>query len=168
MKNQISPVNGVIISDCTDANSIGRQQVRFASLFGNPPSYIRLTSTATDLEAAGNLVDVLDAANSVPVSIHTSRQIVLVNVAPRGDGVKEKWDNGTPFCYFISGNTIVVSTFDGRVLALARDIGLVSEVKLLDIPTVTSALCDKSILTPVEEEKINNTQFRSNPKKRHW
>lgn len=161
MTNQTPLINGVIISDCADDNAIGRQKTRFASLFGSSPAFIRLTSAAPDLEGAGNLIDVLDAASHVPASIAAAPQVVLVNVAPRGGDVKERWDNGTPFCYFITGNTIVVSTFEGHVLSLARDFGIVSEVGLFDIPTVTAGLQAKNILTPTEADKINHTQFRS-------
>jgi hypothetical protein len=95
------------------------------------------------------------------VSDKTRQNVVLVNVAPRGEDVQKKWDNGTPFCYFKFGQTLVVSTYEGQCLALARDFGVVSEVELFDIPTVTAAAVEWGELTPEEAERINHTQFRS-------
>jgi hypothetical protein len=92
----------------------------------------------------------------------TSREnIVLVNVAPRAEDVKQKWDNGTPFCYFRIDNTLVVSTYEGHCLALARYLEIVNEVELLDVPTVTAAAIKWGDLTAEEAEKINHSQFRS-------
>jgi hypothetical protein len=153
--------NGVVISDCADDNAVGRQQARFASLFGSIPSFIRLSSDAPDLEAAGSLVDTLDAIRQLPKSVTIKPMVVLVNVAPRGSNVKAKWDNGTPFCYFQLDNVLVVSTYDGLTLSLVRDLGIVSNVKLLDIPTVTDSLAKRGVLSASEAKKIKHTQFRS-------
>jgi hypothetical protein len=82
-------------------------------------------------------------------------------VAPRGEDVQKKWDNGTPFCAFKTGQTLVVSTYEGQTLALARDFGIVDTVELFDIPTVTAAAVEWGDLTPEEAKRINDTQFRS-------
>jgi hypothetical protein len=55
----------------------------------------------------------------------------------------------------------VVSTYEGHCLALARDFGIVNEVELVDVPTVTAAAVAWGDLSAAEAEKINNTQFRS-------
>lgn len=153
--------NGVIITDCIDHNARVRQEIRFRGLFGIHPSFLGLKSAMPTVEAAGNLVDQLGAVANLPDSHNKGMTIILVNVAPRGSDVKQKWDNGTPFCYFRTGNTLVVSTYEGHCLALARDMGLVDSVELFDIPTVTAAAVQWGELTPGEADRINHTQFRS-------
>lgn len=107
------------------------------------------------------MVDQLDVLTQFPLDDQNSDNIVLVNVAPRAEHIKKKWDNGTPFCFFKVKNTLVVSTFEGYCLALARDLGIVSHVQILDIPTVTAAAVAWGELESEQAEKINHTQFRS-------
>jgi hypothetical protein len=156
----MSNIIGTIITDCADANAQARQELRFDSLFGVKPSFLGVGSYSP-FEAAGNLIEQLDVLMNFPVSDKSRQNIVLVNVAPRGEDVQKKWDNGTPFCYFKFGQTLVVSTYEGQSLALARDFGIVSTVELFDIPTVTAAAVEWGELTPEEAERINHTQFRS-------
>ena len=162
---QLGPVpeglQGVIITDCSDPNAQVRQQVRFANLFGVTPTLVELGPDNKDLEAAGQLVDVLHDANNLPGSYTPKPWVVLVNVAPRGNDVKERWENGTPFCHFQSHNATVLSTYEGRSLSLARKLGLAARVNLMDIPTVTSSWVDRGIIASAEADAINNTQFRS-------
>lgn len=156
----MSNVSGTIITDCRDDLARGRQEVRFESLFGSRPTFLGVGSYAP-IEAAGNLLDVLDVLVNFPVRNGDQDDIVLVNVAPRGEDVQQKWDNGTPFCYFRIGKTLVVSTYEGQCLALARDHGIVAAVELLDLPTVTAAAVEWGDITAAEAQKINQTQFRS-------
>jgi hypothetical protein len=129
-------------------------------LFGVKPIFVGVESYEP-LEAAGNLIDLLDVLVNFPLGDRGRDSIVLVNVAPRGEDVQEKWDNGTPFCYFKVGRVLVVSTYEGHCLALARDLGIVREVELLDVPTVTSAAIKWGDLTTKEAEKVSHSQFRS-------
>lgn len=152
---------GTIITDCADGNARTRQELRFESLFGVKPSFLGV-GAYSPMEAAGNLIDQLDVLTNFPaLDREDFEAIVLVNVAPRGEDIQEKWDNGTPFCYFKTGNVLVVSTYEGQCLALARDLGIVSEVGLFDIPTVTAAAVEWGDLTEKEAARINDTQFRS-------
>ena len=75
--------------------------------------------------------------------------------------MREKWENGTPFCYFETGSSTVVSTYEGRALSLVRKLGLVGSVHLLDTPEVTNSFVTDGILTTGQAKAINNTQFRS-------
>jgi hypothetical protein len=156
----MSAIIGTIITDCADPNAQARQELRFDSLFGVKPTFLGVGSYSP-VEAAGNLIEQLDVLINFPVSDKTRQNIVLVNVAPRGEDVQKKWDNGTPFCYFKVGQTLVASTYEGHCLALARDFGIVDTVELFDIPTVTAAAVEWGELTPEEAERINQTQFRS-------
>ncbi|MDF2461098.1 MAG: hypothetical protein K0S68_501, partial [Candidatus Saccharibacteria bacterium] len=135
-----------------------RQQARFMSLFGVSPAFTGVHAPTSDLEsaglqAAGHLVDALDAA--------LGETVVLVNVASRGGHGRKKWPNGTPFCWFRVGDKLVASTYEGAALSLVRDLGLVSEVQLLDIPHVVKAAVHWGEITPETAEQITNTQFRS-------
>lgn len=110
-----------IINDCRDDNAMGRQAMRVSALLGAPVATIGIQS---DLEAAGNLVDALDAANG-------QRGLVLVNVAPR-NGSAKRWPNGTPFGYFFYKKTVVVASLDGLTLSLGSKLGAVNNVTLIE------------------------------------
>lgn len=153
-------VIGTIINDCADGSARARQELRFDTLFGVKPTFLDV-GAYSPIEAAGNLLDQLDVLTKFPLAYKNHENIVLVNVAPRAEDIKQKWDNGTPFCYFRIDNTLVVSTYEGHCLALARDLGVIAEVELLDVPTVTTAAIAWGDLTTEEAEKINHSQFRS-------
>lgn len=151
---------GTIITDCADGSARTRQELRFDTLFGVKPTFLGVGSYSP-VEAAGNLIDQLDVLTRFPLADTSRQNIVLVNVAPRAHDIKQKWDNGTPFCYFKVEHTLVVSTYEGYCLALARDLGIVESVGLFDIPTVTAAAVEWGDLTLEEADKINHSQFRS-------
>ncbi|HSX35673.1 MAG TPA: hypothetical protein VLH84_01925 [Patescibacteria group bacterium] len=156
----MTTITGTIINDCADDNARVRQELRFQSLFGVKPTFLGVGSYLP-VEAAGNLLDTLDVFANFPLADANSQNIVLVNVAPRHRSEQSAWDNGTPFCYFWQGKTLVVSTYEGETLALLRNLGVVQEVHLLDTQTVTAAAVEWGDLTPAEANKINNSQFRS-------
>ncbi len=139
-----------IINDCRDANAAGRQCARAASLIGGTVSFV---GVASDLEAAGNLIDVLDAYGE-------SAGVVLVNVAPR-NGTAKKWQNGTPFGYFWYKKVLVVSSIDGLTLSLVKKLGLVEHINVLDIPAVTAHFVSEGVLSEEARTHICETQFRS-------
>lgn len=115
-----------IITDCKDDNARVRQQTRYSTLFpGIAPNF---TGATSDIEAAGNLIDVLDAAGD-------NEGIIAVNVAPRHK-VHNKWPNGTPFGYFWYNKILVVCTVDGEVLSLVKKFGIADHVNVTDIRTV--------------------------------
>lgn len=157
---------GVIITDCYDDNARGRQQTRFMSLFGVMPTFLSVVAPTSHLEAGGiqatgHLIDQLDAALSIPAARRTGKTVILMNVATRGEDVRRKWNNGTPFCYAWVQDVLVASTFDGPGLGLARDLGLIKEVQVMDIPTVMKAAIGWGELTEAEADRIEHTQFRS-------
>ena len=112
-----------IINDCKDANAAGRQLARVTSLLGCPANVVGVGS---DLEAAGNLMDILDAGEG-------KKGAVLVNVAPR-NGKGKKWPNGTPFGYFWYKETLVVSSVDGLTLSLVKKLGVLKDFRVLETP----------------------------------
>ena len=151
---------GTIITDCSDGSARTRQELRFNELFGVQPTFLGVGSYGP-VEAAGTLIDQLDVLHNFPLTDTERTNVVLVNVAPRDSHIKRKWGNGTPFCYFRTGNTLVFSTFEDSCLSLVRDFGIASEVALFDIPTVTAAAVEWGDLTAEQAAKITNTQFRS-------
>lgn len=139
-----------IINDCQDDNAFGRQLTKASALIsGNVIS----VGVKNDLEAAGNLIDILDAAEG-------QEGVILVNVAPR-HGAAKKWPNGTPFGYFFYKKTLVVSSIDGLTLSLVKKLGLVESINLLDIPTVINYLTEHHSISAEEVDHIEHTQFRS-------
>lgn len=139
-----------IINDCRDANAFGRQATRAASLFG---CTVNPVAVANDLEAAGNLIDALDAAEG-------RRGVILVNVAPR-HGAAKRWPNGTPFGWFSYGDTIVAASIDGLTLSLVKKLGLADAVELFDIPEVMAAAAGHRLVPRETADYVVSTQFRS-------
>ena len=148
-----------IINDCRDENAAGRQLTRAHALFGvaatlvGVGSAIERAETESDLEAAGNLLDVLDAGEG-------KEGVVLVNVAPRY-GEAKQWENGTPFCYFSYRETLVLSSVAGRTLSLTKKLDLVETVTVLDLAEIGSVLAHARIVSEEEGARIASSQFRS-------
>lgn len=143
-------MNITIINDCRDANAAGRQIVRTASLLGGSVSFIGVSS---DLQAAGNIIDVLDA-------LEENSGIILVNVAPR-NGRAKKWANGTPFGYFWYKKVLVLASIDGLTLSLVKKFKLTQSITVLDIPKALDQLIAGGVLREDLKGLITKTQFRS-------
>lgn len=141
-----------IINDCKDANAFGRQATRAAALFQTAVHTVGVGGYA-ELEAAGNLVDVLDASMGLP-------GVILVNVAPR-HGSGKQWPNGTPFGYFWYQQTLVVSSIAGMTLSLVKKMRTLEECRVLDIPTVMQYAVQNKLLSESHSDHIIHTQFRS-------
>lgn len=139
-----------IINDCRDANAFGRQGTRAAVLFGAP---LTMVGVESDLAAAGNLIDVLDAGLG-------EEGVVLVNVAPR-HGEAKKHENGTPFGFFWYKKTLVVASVDGATVALANRLGLVQDFQVTDMKEVLQWAAKEQLLLQEEADRITLTQFRS-------
>lgn len=143
-------MNITIINDCRDANAVGRQIARTGSLLNNPVSFIGVTS---DIEAAGNIIDALDAFGENP-------GIILVNVAPR-NGKAKKWPNGTPFGYFWYRKILVLASVDGLTLSLVKKFKLVESITILDVADTLEQLIAGGALQNNLKNTITKTQFRS-------
>ena len=151
-----------VINDCHDANAVSRQFTRLAHFFKAPTTIVGVDSYS-ELEAAQDLIDVLDASEG-------DQGVILVNVAPR-HGQGKKWPNGTPFAYFYYRQTLVVCTIQGYTLSLVKKLGLVSHVNLLDVPQVITEMVNEGHLKPKLKDHIIKTQFRSyefSPRVARW
>jgi len=155
-----------IINDCSDDNAKGRQTTRVSALFGSTPNFIGLAGSmneAAQLEASGNIIDMLDASDG-------HEGVLLVNVAPR-NGVEKVWGNGTPFCYTRIGKLLIVSTVSGLTLSLPHKLGLLEEVHVFDLDATAERMHESAAVTKDEYERIRKTQFRSLdfvPRVAHW
>lgn len=125
-----------IVSDCQDSNAVARIQVRTASLISGA-SFAKPIGVADDIEAAGNLVDLLHASRG-------EDGIIMVNVAPR-HGSAKRHENGSPFGYFFYGKTLVITTLDGFTLSLAKQLGAITTLYRVDIPAVLAEMVTQSI-----------------------
>ncbi|PKL36721.1 hypothetical protein CVV38_02355 [Candidatus Peregrinibacteria bacterium HGW-Peregrinibacteria-1] len=147
VKDYIYPIT--YISDCQDFNTQGRLKARVASYF--PSSNVNFVGVSNDVEAAINLVDIVDAYDGQP-------GVILANVAPRHGKAKIKWENGTPFGHFKLGVLDIFTTIDGYTLSLLQKVlkhDIV--VNVYDIPSVVPHMG----LPEDVQERIINTQFRS-------
>ena len=139
-----------IINDCRDTNAVGRQVTRVAVLSETTVSFIGVNS---DLEAAGNLIDAIDAFGN-------NQGLILVNVAPR-NGKAKKWENGTPFGYFTYKNITVLSSIDGYTLSLVKKFNLAKTIRVLDTKEACEYMVSNKYLDQKEGKRITLSQFRS-------
>jgi hypothetical protein len=143
-------MNLTIINDCRDDNARARQLARAKSLIGHEAVFV---GVANDLEAAGCIIDILDAYGEAGGTI-------IANVAPRNGGGK-RWPNGTPFAYARIGNSLVLASISGLTWSLIRKLGLAQSIEVMDIPTVLETLAGAGVLAPEAVEPIVKSQFRS-------
>jgi len=146
-----------IINDCKSLNDIGRLSTRYSLLFKKTNiNFIGVDSNLginSTLEAAGNLIDILDAGGG-------QKGIVAVNVAPRGR-VKEDGSNGSKFAFFWYKNTLVVSTIGGYTLSLIKKFGLTKHINVLITQEVLNFAVNKGWIRKNLANYIVNSQFRS-------
>ncbi|MGD8744249.1 MAG: SAM-dependent chlorinase/fluorinase [Candidatus Woesebacteria bacterium] len=145
-----------IINDSSDDNARQRQVVRWSSIF--PKGSISFTKVGgnldknSTLEAAGNLIDSLDASQG-------KKGVISVNVAPRGD--RKDGENGSKFCYFYYKSTLVISTVQNYSLSLVKEVGLINSIHLLDTQRVSTFANNKGLIDENTHKRLVDTQFRS-------
>ncbi len=145
-----------VINDCQSFNEVGRQETRLSSLLNSPVTFMGVDSDFSvnaTLEAAGNVVDVLDAAEG-------REGVVLVNVAPRGEQKKDG-HNGTSFGYFRYQKTLVIATVRGHSLSLVKKLGLANTINLVDIKEVAAFALEQKLISQRIHDYLQVTQFRS-------
>jgi hypothetical protein len=135
------------INDCYDDNATARYTARIQSIIPHVP-HVQFVGVKTSLEAAGNLVDILDGLEDHP-------GLIFINVAPRGTG---RWPNGTPFGYVQYNNAHIFTTVEGHALSLLQKLtGKPIPIQVFDMPTVVPYLgVDKET-----QEHIIHSQIRS-------
>lgn len=143
----------VIINDCRDDNAAARQVARVSALLDCHTVFIGVKN---DLEAAGNIVDALDALGG-------HEGVVLCNIAPRSGAGQKPGDNGSPFGFFYYGNTVVVTTIGGLTLSLIKKLAVTSAIHVCDFRKIVYFLRAIDSLMPSSfyESRVLNTQFRS-------
>ena len=142
-----------VIQDCNDEGTKGRITSRVQNLFkGILPSFIAV-GAYSDLQAAGNLIDILDATEG-------EDGVILVNAAPR-HGKGKKYENGVPFGYFYYKKTLVITTIDEIILEIIKDFGITDKIEVFDIPEVVDEAVKRGLIEKWVAEKTKKTQFRS-------
>ena len=136
-----------IITDCRDDNARTRQETRYAHLF--PEANVSFIGVANDIEASGNVIDIIDSGDDAP-------GVIAVNCAPR-HGRAKKWKNGSPFGYCWVGEKLIVGTIDGLSFSFIKQFGLADAIEVTDIRTALK----EGGYTPEQIELAANTQFRS-------
>lgn len=139
-----------IISDCCDDNARMRLTTRAAALIPDAGN-VAFCGAASDLEAAGHLVDALDALTGAP-------GLIMLNVAPR-NGCAKQWRNGSPLGHFLRGRTHVFTTIGGLELSLLAKLegGAPVTLALFDVATASAQLGFR----PEDVSRVARTQFRS-------
>lgn len=132
---------------------MGRQSTRASVLFPGANVTFMGINNFNEIEAAGNLVDVIDAATG-------DEGIILVNAAPR-HGSGKKYPNGTPFGYFRHNKKIIATTVAGLTLSLAKKFGLIDKLYVTDLPTVITDFTNKGKFDATAKDRTILTQFRS-------
>lgn len=145
----------VVITDCSCRNAVMRVSTRLTSFLGCSTQVLGVRGNVRgehkDLEAAGQLVDALDALQDRP-------GVVIVNVAPRNG--QKSGTNGAPFGYFRVGETLVLATTGGRTLSLVRRLRLTRTVSVLNVPDALGAMEREHHFSAEELGRLCNTQFR--------
>ncbi len=138
----------IYITDCYDENTKARQATRIQNLIPDVTS-VNFIGVRSSLEAAGNLVDTLDALEGRP-------GLIFINVAPRGTG---RWPNGTPFGYLHYNNAHIFTTIEGTGLSLLKKLAPepLPPVRLFDVPKVVTKL----EVDAETQQHIIHSQFRS-------
>lgn len=146
-----------IINDSSDDNAKVRQIIRWTTLFPKASiSFIGVSSNLTNsatLEAAGNLIDILDASGG-------RQGIVAVNVAPRGQ-IKEDGENGSNFSYFWYKKTLIISTTKSYTLSFIKKFEVTKEISLLDTNKVLRYVISRKLIPKRLGDYIRKNQFRS-------
>lgn len=131
-------------TDCKDANALTRLSARLAALF--PGSFIETVGIDKDIEAAGCILDTLDALRA-----SDSPAIIIGNLAPR---TEKKHKNGAPFSYATVGAVTIVGT--ETCFAFLSRFGLLDSIIETDVQTACEEYMDHN-----EAHRIANSQFRS-------
>ncbi len=131
-------------TDCKDSNAITRLFARLTALFDG--SHIKTVGIDKDIEAAGCILDTLDA-----LRVGQGDYIIIGNLAPRAE---KQYKNGAPFYIARVEKTIIIAT--KTCFSLLRKVGLVDTIGETDVETVCRAF-----LPEQESLRIANSQFRS-------
>jgi S-adenosyl-l-methionine hydroxide adenosyltransferase len=145
----------IYLTDCTDTNAVARLSTRTATLLGGPVQILPLDGPRPDLMAGLTLVDIVASTHLTGGQQPTCT--VLINIAPRDDGSA----NGTPFCYFETEGSLIVTTANPEVLAFGRRYLGISETLVTDVQEVMNAAAAWSSFSDSQIATIANSQFRS-------
>jgi len=147
------------VNDCADDDARTRLISRSSEILGRYGGFIGVED---DLAGGAGIItafDGFDGASDPKTRKH--KNVILANIAPREGEAAKKHENGSPFCYFWRGNTLVVTTVDGLALSLVKKFDLTDSVHVLDTAATLDILKEKGMISKDEEQRIRETQFRS-------
>lgn len=147
------------VNDCADDDARTRLIGRSSEILGRYGGFIGVED---DLAGGAGIITSLDAFDGASdPKRRKHKNVILANVAPREGEAAKKHENGSPFCYFWRGNTLVVTTVDGLALSLVKKFNLTDSVQVLDTNATLEILRKKEMISDAEEKRIKETQFRS-------
>ncbi|MDO8523798.1 MAG: hypothetical protein Q7R74_01060 [bacterium] len=145
-----------VINDCGDRNEQLRIRTRLHSQFPNiPVDFCEVNGEHRDLEAAGCIIDALDAKGG-----GASPGIILGNVAYR-EPEKSGDSNGSPFGHCLIGKVLIKSTIRGRTLSLVKDFYGIEHIRVVDPEEALQSMVATGDLEPEWVAHIAESQFRS-------
>ncbi len=149
----------VHVNDCADDDARTRLTARSSEILGRNAGFIGVEDDLAGGVGIITALDALDGASDPKTRKH--KNVILANVAPREGEAAKKYENGSPFCYFWHGNTLVVTTVDGLALSLVKKFNLTDAVQVLDTNATLAVLKRKGMISVDDEKRIRETQFRS-------
>ncbi|MDO8594826.1 MAG: SAM-dependent chlorinase/fluorinase [bacterium] len=145
-----------VINDCGDRNEQLRITTHLQTLFDRTPvSFCEVQGLHADLEAAGCLIDAIDAKFG-----GTAPGIILPNVAFRHPEVSGD-ANGAPFAYIVILKLLIISTIRGRTLSLLKHFYGIESVRVFEPREVLESIVATGHLGREWVNHIAENQFRS-------
>lgn len=146
----------VVINDCGDENEKLRITTRLQTLFwGATVSFCEVNGPNSDLEAAGCIIDALDAKAG-----GAAPGLILPNTAFR-EPEKSGDANGSPFGHCIINNVLLFSTIRGRILSLVKDFFGIEHIHIVEPREALESIVATGDLEQKWVEHIADSQFRS-------
>ena len=142
-----------LITDCRDDNAKIRQIIKWQSLFSD--AQINFLGVKDDIEASGNLIDILDVQEE---------GVVFVNVSPR-NGQAKKFKNGSPFIWFQYKKALIVSSAQGKALSLLKKLDQLPNFFYLNLPSSKTQFRSLNVLPKFIKKFIHNHTEKVTPDK---
>lgn len=145
-----------VINDCGDRNERLRILTRLDTLFPRVGiRFCEVDGEHRDLEAAGNIIDALDARGG-----GAAPGLILGNTAFR-EPEKSGDANGAPFGHCLINNVLLFSTIRGRILSLVQDFFGIKHIHVVEPREALQSIVDTGHLEVEWVDHIANSQFRS-------
>ncbi len=142
-----------VISDCRDGNARMRYEDRFNAIL--PGAHVKVRRVRNDLQAAGNLVDAIQARR-------WRHGVIVLNVAPRNEAQERPADwNGSPFGYVRVDSVDIFGTVEGDGFTLLQKVlGRRLELEVFEAAEVVKHLdVDEDTRREMVESQFRSCEF---------